>query len=85
MISVEKTKEDYPFISDRLRDMEKIESDISSSVNSGVGVLFRHHRSMNNRRLHRANSFIRARKERAGNLLKKELVTKLQRCANKPD
>ncbi len=43
------------------------------------------HRSMNNRRLYRANSFIRARKERAGKLLKKQHVTKLQRCANKPD
>jgi len=30
---------------------------------------------MNNRRLYRANSFIRARKERAGNLLKKQDVT----------
>jgi len=40
---------------------------------------------MNNRRLNRANSFIRARKERAGNLLKKQYVTKLQHCADKPD
>jgi len=38
---------------------------------------------MNNRRLHRANSFIRARKERAGNLLKKQQVTKLQHHVNK--
>ncbi len=43
------------------------------------------HRSMNNRRLYRANSFIRARKERAGYLLKIQPVTKLQRHANKLD
>jgi len=40
---------------------------------------------MNNWRLHRANSFIRARKERAGNLLKKQHVTNLQRHPNKLD
>jgi len=39
---------------------------------------------MNDRRLYRANSFIRARKERADKLLKKKHVTELQRCANKP-
>ena len=43
------------------------------------------HRSMNNRRLHRANSFIRARKERAGNLLKKQPVIKFKQYNNKLD
>jgi len=46
-------------------------------------VFFQLHRSINNRRLYRANSFIRARKERAGKLLKKQDVTKLQRYVNK--
>ncbi len=67
---------------------EKERGILNHSLNSRylrVGVFFRHHRSMNNRRLHRANSFIRARKERAGNLFKKQHVTKLQRYANKPD
>jgi len=40
---------------------------------------------MNNRRLHRANSFIRVRKERAGYLLKKQHVIKLQHRDNKQD
>jgi len=40
---------------------------------------------MNNRRLHRANSFIRARKERAGNTLKIQHVTEFQRYGNKLD
>ena len=35
------------------------------------------HRSMNHQRLHRANSFIRIHKERAGNLLKKQKVINL--------
>ena len=49
------------------------------------GEFYRLHRSMNNRRLDRANSFIRARKERAGNLSKKQYVTKLLHYANKLD
>ena len=58
----------------------KIEAD-----KRGVGEFYRLHRSMNNRRLDRANSFIRAHKERAGYLLGKQHDTKLQRYANKLD
>ena len=48
-------------------------------------MFFRLHRSMNNRRLYRANSFIRARKERAGYILNKQDDTKLQCYAEKWD
>ncbi len=40
---------------------------------------------MNNQRLHRANSFIRARKERAGNLLKNRMLFDSRSSAQNQD
>jgi hypothetical protein len=43
-----------------------------SIINSTVGGFFFSNRSINIQRLHRANSFIRVRKESAGKLLKQK-------------
>jgi len=49
-----------------LLDSNSPEAYVHNPSKCGVRVFFRFDRSINNQRLHRANSFIRARKERAG-------------------